>query len=117
MTLDWDAIRRRYRDGRAVRPLAGGSTLQVSLDEDDDTIWVRQRLWRAAVTRSELEIAASILGDRPASTPAIEFAEELRRYYSGGPQVEPTCTRTPNLCAVILTDLGYLDAGHAGQIR
>jgi hypothetical protein len=33
-----------------------------------------------------------------------------RRYYSGGPRVQPTCSRTPNLCAVVLADLGYLDA-------
>lgn len=107
--MDWDAVLARYRGGRAVRPLVGGSTLQVVV-VDDDTLEVRQRLWSAAVTRSELEVALGLLGARPPSTGAVGFSEELRRYYSGGPQVQPTCSRTPNLCAVVLTDLGYLDA-------
>ena len=34
-------------------------------------------------------------------------AHPLRRYYSGGPQVRPTSSRNPNVCAVVL---GYLDA-------
>jgi hypothetical protein len=37
-------------------------------------------------------------------------ARPLRRYYDGGPRVQPTCSCTPNLCAVVLADLGYLDA-------
>ena len=107
--LDWEAVRERYRGGRRVRPLCGTSTLEAAL-EGDAAIQVRQRLWRADVTRAELEVALDILDGRPASTGAVGFSEELRRYYSGGPQVQPTCSRTPNLCAVILTDLGYLDA-------
>lgn len=110
MQLDWDAVRRRYAGGRQVRPLVGGSTLQVS-PGTDESITVAQRLWQADVTRTELETALGLLGERPPSTPAVPFSEELRRYYSGGPQVQPTCSRTPNLCAVLLTDLGYLDAG------
>ena len=107
--LDWAAVRRRYAGGRRVRPLVGGSSLQVSADAAD-AVTVTQRLWRAEVTRSELEVALDLLGDRPPSTPAVPFSEELRRYYSGGPQVQPTCSRTPNLCAVLLADLGYLNA-------
>ena len=107
--LDWEAVRDRYRGGRAVRPLVGGSSLHADA-EADEVIRVSQRLWRADVTRGELEVALDLLGDRPASTPAVPFSEELRRYYSGGPQVQATCSRTPNLCAVVLKDLGYLDA-------
>ena len=36
-------------------------------------------------------------------------AHPLRRYYSGGPQVQPTSSRRPNRC-VVLGGLGYLDA-------
>jgi hypothetical protein len=109
MSLDWEAVRARYRDGRSVSPLVGGSLLRAG-PGDGEAITVSQRLWRAEVTREELEVAIELLGDRPPSTPAIPFSEELRRYYSGGPQVQPTCSRTPNLCAVVLKDLGYLDA-------
>jgi hypothetical protein len=107
--LDWNAVRERYEGGRNVRPLVGGSTLRVCPGADD-SIRVAQRLWQADVTRAELEVALDLLGARPPSTPAVAFSEELRRYYSGGPQVQPTCSRTPNLCAVVLKDLGYLDA-------
>jgi hypothetical protein len=44
------------------------------------------------------------------SVGAVNATQRLRRYYSGGPQVQPTCSRTPNRCAVVLADLGYLDA-------
>jgi hypothetical protein len=107
--LDWAAVRERYAGGRIVNPLVGGSALRLS-PSGDDSIRVAQRLWQAEVTRAELEVALGLLGDRPASTPAVPFSEELRRYYSGGPQVRPDCSRTPNLCAVVLKDLGYLDA-------
>jgi hypothetical protein len=106
--LDWNMVQERYRDGRPVRPLIGGSTLTATAGED--AVSVVQRLWRADVTRAELEVAFEILGDRPVSTRSVPFSEELRVYYSGGPQVQPTCSRTPNLCAVLLKDLGYLDA-------
>ena len=57
---------------------------------------------------------AAAAPSRHESDPAVEHrvggARPLRRYYSGGPQVQPTCSRTPNLCAVVLADLGYLDA-------
>jgi hypothetical protein len=107
LPVDWDAAFERYRDGRAVRPLAGGSRLRVTRIADD-RLQVRQRLWTADVTRAELEVALDLLGGRPSSTAAVGFSEELRVYYSGGPQVQPTCSRTPNLCAVVLADLGHL---------
>jgi hypothetical protein len=107
MRLVWDEIVARYDGGRSVRPLVGGSTLTAT--SGPDAVTVAQRLWRADVTRTELEVALDILGDRPASTASVPFSEELRVHYSGGPQVQPTCSRTPNLCAVLLKDLGYLD--------
>lgn len=118
MKLDWQAVRERYKGSRSVRPLVGTSTLQVvSADAytDGESVTVTQRLWRAEVTRAELQVALDLLGERPASTPSVGFSEELRRHYSGGPQVQPTCSRTPNLCAVILKDLGYLDADTASN--
>lgn len=106
--LDWASVRERYRGGRAVRPLVGSSVLQVR--SATDHLVVTQRLWRAEVTRGELEVALELLGPRPPDTAAVGFSEELRRYYSGGPQVRPTCSRTPNLCAVVLADLGRITA-------
>jgi hypothetical protein len=106
------------RGAGAVPRRQGGPPARGRLDVagrvgEDESLTVSQRLWRADVTRAELEVALDILGDRPPATAAVGFSEELRRYYSGGPQVQPTCSRTPNLCAVILTDLGHLDAGRS----
>ncbi len=104
--LDWAAVQERYHGGRVVRPLAGSSSLRV--EAVGDSLVVTQRLWRAELTRAELEVAVDLLGARPPGTGAVGFSEELRRYYSGGPQVQPTCSRTPNMCAVVLADLGLL---------
>jgi hypothetical protein len=91
-----------------ISPVVGGSMLHAR-SEVEEAIRVSQRLWSADVTRDELQVAVQLL-DRPPSIRAVAFSEELRRYYSGGPQVQPTCSRTPNLRAVLLKDLGYLDA-------
>ena len=103
--LDWAAVRDRYARRPVVPALTGGSVLEV-VDVDDEKICVRQRLWRDCVTRAQLETALTLLG--PGGGTAVEFAEALRRHYSGGPQVQPGCSRIPNLCAVILKDLGFL---------
>ncbi|NMH98299.1 hypothetical protein [Pseudonocardia acidicola] len=105
--LDWAMVRARYAAQPQVRPLAGGSVLQV-VSVDDEQICLKQRLWQDCVTRTQLETAYGLLQNRAAPGSAVEFAEELRRYYAGGPDVRPDCTRVPNLSAIILKDLGYL---------
>jgi hypothetical protein len=107
MKLDWTAIRARYDQHPTVQPLRGRSTLQV-VDVDDEQVCLRQRLWRDCVSRTALETAVDLLGDRQLPTNAIEFAEELRKHYAEGPNAITDCSRIPNLSAVILKDLGYL---------
>jgi hypothetical protein len=108
MKLDWSAVRARYERTKTLQPLAGQSTLEV-VEVDDEKICVKQRLWRDCVTRTALETALTLLEDRPLPGNAVEFAEELRRYYSRGPAVTTGCSRVPNLSAVVLSDLGYLE--------
>jgi hypothetical protein len=107
--LDWPAVRKRYEHTRTVAPLSGSSVLEV-VEVDDDRVCLKQRLWRDCVSRAQLETAVSLLGDRPLPADAIAFAEELRRYYSSGPGAVTECSRIPNLSAVILKDLGYLES-------
>jgi hypothetical protein len=102
--LDWAAVRERYTRQPTVRALTGESVLRV-LSVDDDRLCLGQRLWRDCLTRAELETALTLV--RPGLSP-VEFAEVLRRYYAGGPQVRTGCTRTPNLAAIVLRDLGHL---------
>ncbi len=108
MMIDWSAVRSRYAEQPTVRPLAGGSTLRVVL-VDDEKICLRQRLWEDCVTRDQLETALTLLREGDGCT-AVEFAERLRRYYAGGPDVQTDCSRIPNLSAIVLQDLGYLPA-------
>lgn len=102
----WEEVLRRYAGGRAVAPLAGSSTLRI--ETVDDALIVSQRLWRAELTREDYEVAVGLLGTVPPGTGAVAFAEQLRHHYSGGPQVRSDCTRIPNICAVLLVDLGLL---------
>jgi hypothetical protein len=57
---------------------------------------------------------AAAAPSRHESDPAVEHgvggAHPLRRYYAGGPQVQPTSSRRRNVCAVVHADPGYLDA-------
>lgn len=107
MGLDWDEVRARYRPGTPLRPLAGGSALQV-VAVDDDRVCVKQRLWQDCVTRRQLDIAHTLLQREAHPVDAIGFAEVLRRHYAGGPETVTDCSRIPNLSAIILKDLGYL---------
>jgi hypothetical protein len=107
MGLDWDEVRARYRPGTPLRPLAGGSALQI-VAIDDARVCVKQRLWQDCVTRQQLDTALRVLRERTHPVDAIKFAEVLRRHYAGGPDVVTDCSRIPNLSAVILKDLGYL---------
>jgi hypothetical protein len=108
--VDWDAVRARYADRRELRSVTGTSVVEV-VSVDEDRICLRQRLWRDCVSRHQLETALRLLAAGTVGGTAVEVAEGLRRYYAGGPEVQPGCSRTPNLAAVVLQDLGYLAGG------
>lgn len=105
VTLDWMAVQARYRDGAPIAPLAGTSQMTATL-EDDDNIRVCQRLWSSLISRDDLETALKVLADTTEPVNAVEFAERLRGYYTS----TTDCSRIPNLSAVLLLDLGYLQA-------
>jgi hypothetical protein len=107
MNIDWKMVRARYEQQRSVPPLTGQSRLDV-VGLDDEKICFKHQLWRDCLSKVALETAVTVLGDRPLPANAIEFAEELRSHYSNGPTVITECSRIPNLSAVVLKDLGYL---------
>jgi hypothetical protein len=104
-TLDWASVQTRYHDSAPLTPLAGHSRMTASLD-GDDAICIRQRLWRALITRQDLETALTVLDKTPKPVTAVEFAEHLRAFYTS----TTDCSRIPNLSAVLLADLGHLPA-------
>jgi hypothetical protein len=105
--IGWDDVLARYAPGALLAPLVGSSTLVVD-EVDDQRLCVRQRLWRACLTRIELETAAEVLDTAGPMTP-MEFAERLRVHYATGFHVTTDCSRVPNLSAVVLQDLGAFD--------
>lgn len=102
--LDWSAVRERYENQASVPPLRGTSRIEV-VKVDDERICFRQRLWRDCLTRVALDDAVARLGDRTLPADAIAFAEELRVDLAN---TITGCSRTPNLSAIVLKDLGYL---------
>jgi hypothetical protein len=93
-TLDWVSVQARYRDGAPIAPLAGNSRMTASLD-GEDAIRIRQRLWRALITRQDLETALTVLDRAPKRVAAVQFAEHLRAFYTS----RTDCSRIPNLSA------------------
>jgi hypothetical protein len=102
--IGWGDVLARYAPGAVLTPLVGSSTLVVD-EVDDQQLCVRQRLWRACLTRVELETAVELLATAGPLT-AMEFAERLRVHYATGFHVTTDCSRVPNLSAVVLQDLG-----------
>ena len=107
--LGWADVQARYVPGAVLAPLVGSSTLVVD-EVDDDRLCVRQRLWRACLTRTELETATAVLAAAGRITP-LEFAERLRVHYATGFHVTTDCSRVPNLSAIVLQDLGAFERG------
>jgi hypothetical protein len=105
--LGWGDVVARYAPGVLLSPLVGSSSLVVE-EVDAERICIRQRLWRACLTRTELETAAQLLAEAGPVTP-MEFAERLRVHYATGFHVTTDCSRVPNLSAVVLQDLGAFD--------
>ena len=106
-TLEWSVVRARYEQQATLPALTGSVVLQV-VSVDDERLCVRQRLWSDCLTRTDLQTAVDLLRDGRIGGTPVQVAEGLRRYYSGGPQVRIGCERTPNLCAVVLKDLGEI---------
>jgi hypothetical protein len=103
----WADVLARYEPGAVLASLVGSSTLVVDA-VDEEQLCVRQRLWRACLTRTELETASEVLAAAGPVSP-LELAELLRVHYATGFHVTTECSRVPNLSAVVLNDLGAFD--------
>ena len=108
VSAGWQDVVARYRPGDVVPPLVGSAAITVD-SVDPDRICLRQRLWHACLTPDEFTTATDLLATAGPRT-GLELAELLRRHYAGGPRVTTDCTRVPNLCAVLLADMGAIEA-------
>lgn len=99
MPLDWSHVLDRYRDGADVASLPGAATLSVS-GADDEKIYVAHRLWKASLSRENLERAINLVEKGELPSNSTDFIDQYRNVIAD---------ERPTTAATVLKDLGYLD--------
>jgi hypothetical protein len=99
MKLDWGKVLDKYRDGAEIDSLPGASTISVS-GADDEKIYVKHRLWKATLSRSNLERAIEMVSAGEMTRTAADFIDQYRTVIAD---------ERPTTAATVLKDLGYLD--------
>ena len=96
--LGWADVQARYAPGAVLAPLVGSSSLVVD-EVDDDRLCVRQRLWRACLTRTELETATAVLAAVLALASATVLKTGIpKTSWPPFPGVTPATTFVPYSC-------------------
>ncbi|MGH8932265.1 MAG: hypothetical protein ACRDZO_17010 [Egibacteraceae bacterium] len=98
MPLNWDTVIERYRDGAKIEPIPGSSTLEVT-GADDDSVYIKHRLWKAALSRQNLEKAVRLLEEGRMVRRSGDFVDQYRTMVAD---------ERPTTAATVLKDLGYL---------
>lgn len=99
MPLDWADVKKRYAAGALVPTVAGGKQLQVT-GCDDEAIYIENPLWKAQLSRSNLEKGVDLIEEGVIDRNPGLFVEDYRIYV--------TDERSTS-AAHILRDLGFLD--------
>jgi hypothetical protein len=99
VSLDWDAVVQRYKDGAEIEPIPGASTLAVT-GADEHKIYVKHRLWKDALSRENLEKAVVLLEEGRMTRKSGDFIDQYRTFVQD---------ERPTTAATVLKDLGYLD--------
>lgn len=99
MPLDWTEVEKRYAKGAVVPNLAGGRSLEVT-GVDDEYLHIKHRLWTAALARSNLERAVTMVEEGRLPRDARYFVEDYRAMVDG---------ERGTSVAQILKELGHLD--------
>lgn len=96
--LDWSAVIARYHNGADVDTLPGGAKITVS-GADDEYVYVKHRLWKASLSRANLERGVDLVAAGTISNVATEFIDQYRTLVAD---------ERSTVAATILKDLGYL---------
>ncbi len=99
MLLDWAQVKKRYKNGVEVPTVAGGKTLTVT-GCDDEAIYIENPLWKAQLSRKNLEKGVQLIEEGLIDKDPGLFVEDYRVYV--------TDERSTS-AAHILYDLGFLD--------
>ncbi len=99
MPLDWTEVKRKYGKGAEVPTVAGGKSLTVT-GCDDKAIYIENPLWKAQLSRKNLEKGVELIEEGVIDKNPGLFVEDYRVYV--------TDERSTS-AAHILRDLGFLD--------
>ncbi|HZS22350.1 MAG TPA: hypothetical protein VFA63_15390 [Pseudonocardiaceae bacterium] len=99
MALDWDAVVARYKDGAEVAPIPGASTLAVT-GADETKVYVKHRLWKDSLSRTNLEKAVALLEQGKMTRRSGDFVDQYRTFVAD---------ERPTTAATVLKDLGFLE--------
>jgi hypothetical protein len=99
MPLDWTMVVKRYENGAEIEPIPGASTLKV-VGADDEKVYVKHRLWQAALSRQNLEKAVLLLEQGRMVRRSGDFVDQYRTMIAD---------EKPTTAATVLKDLGYLE--------
>ncbi len=97
--MDWEAVKDRYKGGASIEPIPGAATLAVT-GADDEHVYVKHRLWTAALSRKNLEKAVDLLEQGKMTRKSGDFIDQYRTFVAD---------ERPTTAATVLKDLGYLD--------
>ena len=99
MPLDWAEVKKRYGEGAEIPTVAGGKLLTVT-GCDDDAIYIENPLWKAQLSRKNLEKGVELIEEGVIDKNPGLFVEDYRVYV--------TDERSTS-AAHVLRDLGFLD--------
>src|SRR5207253_10634923 len=99
VSLDWDTVLSRYREGARIPTAAGGRTFEI-VGVDQSAVRIRSPLWDDTIERRHMEKAVELIEAGKLSREPGPFAEEYRLLVAD---------KRPSSVAHILKDLGFLD--------
>jgi hypothetical protein len=99
MPLDWNEVVKRYKDGSDIAPIHGAAMVSIT-GTDDEKVYLKHRLWQAALSRHNLEKAVMLLEQGEVTKKAADFIDQYRVFVED---------ERPTMAATVLKDLGYLE--------
>ena len=99
MSFDWTVVKERYGQGAEVPTVAGNKILQVT-GADDQNIYICSPLWKATLSRDNIEKGVQLIEEGVISRDPGYFVEDYKIYVAD---------ERATSVAHILKDLGILD--------
>ena len=79
MPLSWTLVKEKYGMGAKVPTVAGNKTLQIT-GADDEKIYIQSPLWKASLSRDNLEKGVALIEEGLISRDPGYFVEDYKIY-------------------------------------